>query len=35
MGVAEGNETNVVARQNYSDMQRRLYVSPDHYVVYR
>lgn len=35
MGVAEGNETDVVARQNYTEMHRRLYVAPKHYVIYR
>ena len=35
MGVALGNETTVASRQNFTDLARRLYVMPGHYVVYR
>ena len=35
MGVAMGNETKVAAKQNYSDLAKRLFVMPGHFVVYR
>ena len=35
MGVAMGNETKIAAKQNYSDLAKRLFVMPGHFVVYR
>jgi len=35
MGVAMGNETTVASRENFTDLARRLYVMPGHFVVYR
>ena len=35
MGTAYGNETAIAAKQNFSDLAKRLFVMPGHYVVYR
>ena len=35
MGVSMGNETTIAAKQNFSDLAKRLFVMPGHYVVYR
>ena len=35
MGVGEGNETDIMARTNLTTFPRKLYVPPNHYVVYR
>ena len=35
MGVAEGNEDDVAALANMTQLARKLYVLPGHYVVYR
>ena len=35
MGVALGNETVISSRENFTDLARRLYVMPGHFVIYR
>jgi len=35
MGMAPGNESQLAGRQNFSDLSRRLYVLPGHYIVFR
>ena len=35
MGVAMGNETKISSKQNYSDLAKRLFVMPGHFVLYR
>ena len=35
MGVAMGNETKIASKQNYSDLAKRLFVMPGHFVLYR
>ena len=35
MGVSVGNETTIAAKQNFSDLAKKLFVMPGHYVVYR
>ena len=35
MGVSMGNETTIAAKQNFSDLAKKLFVMPGHYVVYR
>ena len=35
MGVAPGDQQDILARTNFSSLARRLYVPPHHYVVYR
>ena len=35
MGIAPGNETDLSGRSNFTDLARRLFVLPGHYIVFR